>query len=98
MTLADRLAREAATLWERLAGDDLEDCSTPERDSARDQCRVVVADAVRCALDEAAKAIMETEIVLDDNPFARWTTKGGRVARAYAEAIERLKSTERSDA
>lgn len=50
-----------------------------------------VAYAIRSALDEAAKVAREHESVLDDGPFAKWTTTGGRFAQEIAAAIEALK-------
>ena len=50
-----------------------------------------IAAAIRAALDEAAKVAREHEIVLDDGPFAKWTTRGGRFGQQIAAAIEALK-------
>ena len=74
-SLAERLAKAAVDRF----------------DNTHDELVDVVVDIVRTALDEAAKVALEHEIVLDDGPFAKWTTKGGRFGQEIAAAIEALK-------
>ena len=50
-----------------------------------------VAGAIREALAEAEKTIMELEFVVDEDPFQRWTTKGGSFAKQGSAAIAALK-------
>ena len=50
-----------------------------------------LAAAVREALEEAEKAIIELEFVTHDDPFSRWTTKGGSFAKQAVAAIAALR-------
>ena len=47
--------------------------------------------AVCEALEEAEKAIIELEFVTHDDPFSRWTTKGGSFAKQAVAAITALR-------
>ena len=85
--LAERLAL-AAVRQMRPNGCDIDDALVPIAYSSYYQ---PVVDVIRAALDEAATVAREHEIVLDDGPFAQWTTKGGRFAQEIAAAIEALK-------
>ena len=81
--LPKRLSREAcADIGTTLYGDDC------QWDGNRAEQYVIAA--IRAALNEAARVAREHEIVLDDTPFAKWTTKGGRFAQEIAAAIEAL--------
>ena len=55
-------------------------------------CRMLAA-AVREALEAAEKTIMELEFMVDEDPFQRWTTKGGSFAKQGAAAIAALRGT-----
>ena len=49
--------------------------------------------AMRAALEAAEKTIMELEFMVDEDPFQRWTTKGGSFAKQGAAAIAALRGT-----
>ena len=53
-------------------------------------CCGELTGALREALEGAERIVMETELVLDESPFRKWTTKGGSFAKQVAAAIAAL--------
>lgn len=45
----------------------------------------------RKVLEEVEKVVMDIEFVLDDDPFRKWSTKGGSFAKQIVAAIAALK-------